>query len=514
MKAINLANMRKRINSLFRQYYKLRMHRIRRFMKHPEDAQHQVWRSLLDSARTTEWGRRYDYRSIRSKDQFARRVPVQDYESLKPFINRMMMGEKNVLWHGRVNWFSKSSGTTSDKSKYIPVSKANLRQCHIRGTWDTMTLFYNQRPDSRQFECKSLVMGGSLEPYDKHPSTIRGDVSAIMTKNMPAVARPFFTPDFETALNANFEEKIERMAHIVSQEKDLVMIGGVPTWTVVLFRRILEITGKQHMLEVWPNLQGYVHGGVSFTPYKEQFRKFLPSSDISYQEVYNASEGFFAVQNDLSENDMLLLLDNGVYYEFLPMEEWDKEFPKAVPLEGVEAGKTYAMLISTNGGLWRYMIGDTVTFTSTYPFKIKITGRTQQFVNAFGEEVMVDNTDRALAQTCETLNAVVTEYTVAPVYFEGSGKGGHQWLVEFEKTPNNLGAFETLLDINLQKINSDYEAKRYKNMALEQLQIQQVPPGMFHKWMKARGKFGGQHKVPRLANNRKYVDEILKFMDT
>jgi hypothetical protein len=334
----------------------------------------------------------------------------------------------------------------------------------------------------------------------------------VMISQMPFFVRPFFTPDFETALMPDFEKKIERMAGICSRE-DVVMLGGVPTWTVVLFRRILELTGKQNMLEVWPNLQAYIHGGVSFTPYREQFRKFFPSEKVSYQEIYNASEGYFAIQNDFTAKDMLLLLDNGVYYEFLPMEEWHKEYPKAIPLEAVEVGKNYAIVISTNAGLWRYKIGDTVTFTSVLPYKIKITGRTRQFVNAFGEEVMVDNTDRTLSETCKATGAIVLEYTVAPVYFKGSGKGGHEWLVEFERKPADLKYFSQLLDKNLQRINSDYEAKRYRNLALEPLRLRPVPPGTFHKWLKMKGKYGGQHKVPRLSNERSYVDEILTFLE-
>lgn len=505
--------MRKWINRVFKQYYKVRMKRIEQFMEHPDEAQYYWLNHLLKQARHTDWGRTFDFRSIRNAAQFSARVPVQEYESLKPYIERMMLGERDVLWNGRVQWFSKSSGTTSDRSKYIPVSRENLSACHIRGTWDTMALFYQQRPDARQFECKSLIMGGSLEPFSENPNTIRGDVSAIMLRNMPWVGKPFVTPDLETALLSNFEEKIERMAQITSKETDMVMIGGVPTWTVVLFRRILELTGKQHMLEVWPHLQGYIHGGVSFTPYREQFQNFLPGNSITYQEIYNASEGYFGIQNDSQEEGMLLLLDNGVYYEFMPMEEWDQEYPKAIPLSSVEPDVDYAMLISTNSGLWRYKIGDTVRFTSIRPYKIRITGRTQQFVNAFGEEVMVNNTDKAIAKTCQELNAIVTEYTVAPIYFDGEGKGGHQWLVEFEKPPFDLALFEQVLDGHLQKINSDYEAKRYKNMALNPLQIQAIPPGTFFNWLKSKGKFGGQHKVPRLANHRRYIEEILRFLE-
>ena len=481
-------------------------------MESPHEVQLKVWKELIQPAKRTEWGKKYDFRSLRSPQEFSKRVPVQNYESLKPFIDRMMHGERDVLWHDDVRWFSKSSGTTSDRSKYLPVSTENLKQCHIRGTWDTMTFFYNQRPDARQFECKSLLMGGSLSQFEANPRTTFGDVSAIMIDQMPWVARPFVTPDFETALMADFGEKLERMAHIISKEKELVLIGGVPTWTVVLFRRIMELTGASNMLEVWPNLQGYVHGGVSFTPYRKQFEEFLPSNKISYQEIYNASEGYFAAQNDFSEEGMLLLLENGIYYEFIPLSEIHNEFPKAIPLSEVKVGKTYAIVISTNSGLWRYTPGDTVTFLSEYPYKIKVSGRTKQFVNAFGEEVMVENTDKALAMTCRETGADVSDYTVAPIYFKGTGKGGHEWLIEFAKAPHDIRNFNRRLDENLQKVNSDYEAKRYQSMALEQLTMHRLPTGTFHDWLKSKGKYGGQHKVPRLSNDRKYVEDILGYL--
>ena len=505
--------MKKLINKAFRWYYQQRIRQLEYFMQHPHQAQQAVFTQLIQATRHTEWGQHFDFKSIKSPQQFAARVPIQDYESLKPYIERMMRGEKDVLWSGQVKWFSKSSGTTSDKSKFIPVSSQNLKKCHIKGTWDTMTFFYHHRPDAKLFECKSLLMGGSLSAFKPYPKTTFGDVSAIMTHHMPYVARPFFTPDFEIALMDNFELKINKMAAIVSREENLVMAGGVPTWLIVLFRKILEITGKSNMLEVWPNLQAIIHGGVGFQPYIQQFNQFLPSNAITYQEVYNASEGYFAAQNDFSTKDMLLLLDNGIYYEFLPMEEWDKEFPQALPLEEVKVGVNYAIVISTNAGLWRYMPGDTVTFTSTYPYKIKVSGRTKYFVNAFGEEVVVENTDRALAITCQEMAVIVTEYTVAPIYFQGNRKGGHQWLVEFEKPPKDLNAFACLLDKNLQSINSDYEAKRFKDIALTQLQLCPIPPGTFIKWLRSKGKYSTQVKVPRLANHRDHIEEVLEFLN-
>ncbi len=504
--------MRKLVNRLFHLFYQQRYKSIRRFMREPEKVQNELLRSLIQSAKHTEWGRRHGYQDIRDAHTFARQVPLQEYEDLKPFITRMMQGEKDVLWHGQVRWFSKSSGTTNDKSKFIPVSNQSLKSCHIRGTWDTMTLFYHNRPDARQFEAKSMLMGGSLAPFPDYPKTMIGDVSAIMIRNMPYVGRPFFIPSFEVALMPEWEEKMEHLALAGIRERDVVMVGGVPTWTVVLFRRMLELTGKEHMLEIWPNFQGYIHGGVSFTPYRKQFQAFFPSETVSYQEIYNASEGYFAVQDDFSGDGLLLLLNNGIYYEFIPMAQWGAADPQAIPLHAVREGENYALVISTNGGLWRYLPGDTVTFVSTRPYRIKITGRTKQFVNAFGEEVMVDNTDQALAKTCSILGVSVAEYTVAPVYFDNQEKGSHQWLIEFAKEPDDLERFTRMLDQELQKVNSDYEAKRYRDMALQQLTVRPVPIGTFLEWMRSRGKFGGQHKVPRLSNDRKVVNAILEFI--
>lgn len=487
-----------------------RYQHIQRFMQYPHEVQRSQLYQLLRKAASTQWGQFYNFASIGNAREFSRRVPVQDYDQLKPFIEKMMQGQRDVLWPGKVTFFSKSSGTTGDRSKYIPVSHENLQHCHLKGTRDTMTLFYRHRSDAQQFEKKTLLMGGSLTPFDAASGTISGDISAIMIHNMPAVARSFVTPDIATALLPDFEEKIDRMVKI-SGRQDVVMIGGVPTWTVVLFKKMLEYYGKSHILEIWPNLQGYVHGGVSFTPYRKQFQDFLPSENITYQEIYNASEGYFAAQDDFQQNDMLLLLDNGVYYEFLPMEEWQSENPRAIALAEVELGKQYALVISTNAGLWRYKIGDTVTFTSLRPYRIRITGRTKQFINVFGEEVVVENTDRALALACHKTGAIALEYTLAPIFLEKENKGGHEWLIEFEKRPADLSSFAAILDQELQNLNSDYEAKRFHDLALKQLQVHALPSGTFEAWMKARGRFGGQNKVPRLSNDRKYVEAVLEF---
>lgn len=503
--------MRGLINEAFRQYYKLRMGRIDHFRRHPHPVQAALFEKFLLAGRSTEWGKTYDYKSIKTPQDYRERVPVQQYEAFSPLIRRVIMGERDVLWPGKTQWFSKSSGTTDDNSKYIPITYDNLRYCHIRSCWDSMTLLYDQRPDMRLFAAKIALMGGSLNPWPDNPKATTGDISAIMMHHLPGVSRPNFAPDMETALMSNLEAKIERMSDILPKE-DVAMIGGVPTWVVVLFRRILEKTGKDNMLEVWPNFQAYMHGGVSFKPYIEQFKDFIPSDDFSYQEIYNASEGYFGAQDDFSDEGMLLFLDNGIYYEFLPADQWNLENPKAIGLEEVELGVNYAIVITTNSGLWRYLPGDTVMFTSNTPYRIKVTGRTKHFVNAFGEEVMVENTDMALAKTCMQTGTIVNEYTVAPVYFQGGNKGGHQWLIEFERAPADMRLFNELLDQNLQEINSDYEAKRTNNMALEQLQLNVLPKNTFMNWMKSKGKYGGQNKIPRLANHREIIDEILLFV--
>ncbi|HNG88854.1 MAG TPA: GH3 auxin-responsive promoter family protein, partial [Saprospiraceae bacterium] len=398
------------VNQVLKQYLSFRMKRIERYMKAPEEAQDRWLRKLLDTARDTEFGRQHHFSTIKDADDFAREVPVHDYERIKGYIRRMMRGERDVLWPGEVNWYAKSSGTTSDKSKYIPVPYSNMYGCHIAGSWDSLALLYHNRPDMEIFLRRNLVMSGSYEALAEYPKTRYGDVSAVLTHHMPAIGRMFYTPDLEVVLQSNFETKIEQVADITSKQDDIVMFGGVPTWIVVLFRLILEKTGKQNMLEVWPHLQAYMHGGVGFEPYRQTFKELIPSDDFVYQEIYNASEGYFGAQCDLKQNDMLLLMDNGVFYEFVPMEEWEKDHPKTVQLPDIELGKDYAIMISSNNGLWRYQPGDTVVFTRRYPHCFQISGRTKQFINAFGEEVMVGDTDKALAETCRQLDAAVSEY--------------------------------------------------------------------------------------------------------
>ncbi len=503
--------MKEWFNTGIKQYLRWRMRRIEYFMRDPEPVQQRGFRRLIESARYTAFGRRYDFASLRTVEAFRARVPLHEYDALKEDIGRMMRGERDVLWPGEVRWFSKSSGTTSERSKFIPVPRVNLIQSHLAGIWDSLALLYHNCPHLELFRYRNLYMPGSFSAFPEYPKTRVGDVSAILAYHAPFIGRIFQVPDVQTALMPDFEQKIEHIATIISQRKDIVSFNGVPTWLLVLFRRVLEKTGKQHLLEVWPRLQAYMHGGVGFEPYRRTFQELIPSEHFAYQEIYNASEGYFGAQHDLKRNDMLLLLDNSVFYEFIPLSEWEKEQPKTVLLQEVEMGKDYAIVITSNNGLWRYIPGDTVVFTSKYPFCFQISGRTRQYINAFGEEVMVGDTDKALAEACRQTGARVAEYTAAPVFFtDERSRGGHEWVIEFEKAPNDLMHFNQLLDELLQRINSDYEAKRFRNLALECLRLHAVPRGTFLRWMKARGKLGSQNKVPRLANHRQYVEELLR----
>lgn len=452
----------------------------------------------------------HGFAEIRHYEDFRKQVPISAYDDIKHDIKRMMHGEQDVLWPGKVTWFSKSSGTTSDKSKFIPVSNQSLKHCHVKGFWDSLAILYHHHPEAKIFEHNNLVVGGSLYEFGPHKETRFGDISAILIHEMPLVGRPFYSPDFETASMKKWDEKIERTAQLASQDRDIGTIGGVPTWNIVLFKRVLEITGKSNLLEVWPNLELYVHGGVNFEPYRNQFETLIPKEGFLYKDVYNASEGYFAFQ-DRRNGDLLLFPDGGIFYEFVPIDNMDNPEAHAISLQDVEVGINYAMLISTNAGLWRYLIGDTVTFTETAPFRIKITGRTKHFINAFGEEVMVDNTDRALSHACHEMNVKIRDYTVAPIYLNATRKGGHEWLIEFDGIVPDLDTFSSLVDSHLQSINSDYEAKRFEDMAMQRLTIKALPKGSFAKWLKRKGKVGAQIKVPRLSNDRVMIEEILQM---
>ena len=499
------------VNSILRRYVQGRYFFLERAIRDPFKAQEDVFLKLLAAGRKTEYGKKYSFDKIQNGEDFRKIVPVGDYPSHQPYIDRMMRGEANVLWPGKIHWYSKSSGTTAAKSKFIPVSAENLKSCHIKGSWYVTSILYNHKPDARVFANKNLIICGSIDQFEAYPITRYGDISAVMVAHMPPVGRWFYTPDRETALIKDWEEKINAMLPVVSQE-NVGCIGGVPTWNIVLFKKILEYTGKDNMLEVWPEMQAYLHGGVGFDPYREQFYDFFPSDEIVYLEIYNASEGFFGVQYDPQVRDMLLLVDNNVYYEFIPMSEWEKDNPQTLSLEEVETGVNYAIVVSTNAGLWRYTPGDTIIFTSTRPYRFVISGRTKQFINAFGEELIISNTDKAISLAAEESNAIVSEYTAAPVFLNVENKGCHEWVIEFHKNPKDLTLFKKALDRNLQEINSDYEAKRFKSMALTEPRIRIAPNGSFVAWMKHRGKFGNQNKVPRLSNDRKYIDDLLDFL--
>ncbi len=493
------------------QLARMRSWRIEAWMQNPIASQREVLQDLVTSAQYTEFGRKYQFSSLFSTREFKQAIPIHEYEDLKPYIQRMMEGEQNILWNTPIYWFAKSSGTTSEKSKFIPVSKESLEDCHYKAAKDVLTLYYNFNPNSDILTGKGLVIGGSHMVHQLNEEIHYGDLSAVLLQNSPMWGHWVRTPELGIALMDEWESKIKMLAETTIKE-NVTSISGVPTWTIVLLRRILEITGKKNISEVWPNLELYMHGGVSFTPYKEQFHHLI-GKKIHYLESYNASEGFFAAQDSPNEEGMLLFVDHGIFMEFMPAEEYGKPNPQTVGLSKVIKGRNYAMVISTNGGLWRYMLGDTIQFTSLLPFRVIVSGRLKHFINAFGEELIVDNTDKAIAVASNKTGAVVNDYTAAPVYFSEAGNGAHEWLIEFEKLPENMDQFVCELDHALQDTNSDYEAKRYKDMALRKPIVHISPRGMFSNWLKSKGKLGGQHKVPRLCNERKYLEEILSFQE-
>ena len=487
-----------------------RQHTIDKYATDAEAMQRRVLQHLVHHARHTEWGSLHGYSDIHSYEQFAARVPVTDYDALKGYIDRMRHGERHILWPGRVKWYAKSSGTTNDKSKFIPVSREGLHDLHYRGGTDSVALYLRDHPQSRLFEGKSLILGGSHAPNYNLRHSLVGDLSAILIENINPLVNLVRVPGKEIALLSDFEEKMERIAHCI-KDCPITSLSGVPSWMMAVLRRTLEITGKTDLCQLWPMLEVFFHGGVAFTPYREQYRQLIPSNHMHYMETYNASEGFFGLQSDLSDPAMLLMIDYGVFYEFIPMDEFGRPHPTVVPLWGIEAGRNYAMVISTSCGLWRYVIGDTVKFTQKDPYKFIITGRTKHFINAFGEELVVDNAEQGLRQACAATGAQVREYTAAPVFMDGNAQCRHQWLIEFATPPTDIAAFATLLDQSLQTLNSDYEAKRYKDLTLQQLQIIPARRGLFDAWLKAKGKLGGQHKVPRLSNTRHIIDELLQL---
>lgn len=487
-----------------------RLKQIDLYDEHAGEIQARVLKRLIADAAQTEWGRKYDYSTIKSYEDFKSRVPVQTYEDIKPYVERLRKGEKNLIWPSEIRWFAKSSGTTNDKSKFIPVSKEGLQDIHYQGGKDAVALYFRMNPDSRFFSGKGLILGGSHAPNLNSNHSLVGDLSAILIQNIHPLFNYIRVPSKEIALMSEWESKIEKIAQS-TVNVNVTNLSGVPSWFLVLIKRVLEITGKQTLEEVWPNLEVFFHGGVSFAPYREQYKQIIQSPKMHYVETYNASEGYFGTQNDLSDPSMLLMIDYGIFYEFIPMEELDNENPKTVCLADVELNKNYAVVISSSCGLWRYMIGDTVRFTSKHPHKFVITGRTKHFINAFGEELIIDNAEKGLAKACAATGAQVNEYSAAPVFMDERAKCRHQWLIEFAQMPDSVEKFATVLDESLKEINSDYEAKRYKDIALQPLEVIVARKNLFHDWLKEKGKLGGQHKVPRLSNTRDYIEEMLRL---
>ena len=491
---------------------RMRLWRIEAWKNNPLDAQREVLQDLVTSAQYTEIGRKYNFSQLFNVRSFKEAVPIHEYDDLKPYIERTMNGEQNILWNTPIYWFAKSSGTTSDKSKFIPVSEESLQDCHFKAAKDVLTLYYQFNPDSELLTGKGLVIGGSNNINPMNNEAQYGDLSAVLLQNTPFWGHWLRTPDLSIALMDEWESKIEKLADSTIKE-NVTSVSGVPTWTLVLFKRILAITGKKTIAEVWPSFELYMHGGVSFTPYKEQFQQ-LVGKKIHYLEMYNASEGFFAAQDIPGQEGMLLFVDHGIFMEFMPVNEYGKKDPQTVSLQDVELDKNYAMIISTNGGLWRYLLGDTIQFTSLKPFRIKVTGRLKHYMNAFGEEVIVDNADKAIAIASDKTGAIVNDYTAAPVYFSATSNGAHEWLIEFEKEPASLDEFTKELDGALKNINSDYEAKRHKNIASRLPVVHTLKKGIFSEWLRNKGKLGGQHKVPRLNNERTFLEEILQMNTT
>lgn len=495
------------VNSIITWFLKKRKHQMELFLKYPHEVQQEVLLKLLSKAKKTEIGKKYDFSSINFYKDFVKNVPIQQYESIEPLIQRSRNGEQNIFWPTPIKWFAKSSGTTNSKSKFIPVSDEALESCHLKAGKDMLCLYFHDNPNSQLFIGKGLRLGGSSDVNEDNNSYF-GDLSAIIIENLPFWADFSSVPKQETALISEWESKMDAIVEETMNE-DITSLVGVPSWMLVLLNHVLKKTGKTNILEVWPNLEVYFHGGVNFNPYREQFKKLIPKKGFKYFETYNASEGFFAIQDLNYAQELLLMLDYGIFYEFIPMDKFEGENSVAIPLSEVKLDKNYAMVITTNGGLWRYLIGDTVKFTCLKPHRIKITGRTKHFINVFGEELIIENAEDALIKACQKTGAVVSEFTVGPIFMQNKKSGGHEWVIEFSKLPESINYFTELLDNALKSINSDYEAKRYKNMTLGVPLINVVAKGTFYNWLKQQGKLGGQHKVPRLSNSRKQVEELL-----
>lgn len=494
------------INSIASWVLKQRIHQMELFLKYPNEVQEELLMTLIRACENTVIGRKYDFASIRSYQTFTERVPVSAYEELEAQIERTRTGEQSVFWHSPIKWFAKSSGTTNAKSKFIPVSSEALEDCHYKAGKDLLCLYLNNNENSQMFVGKSLRLGGSKQIYEDN-NTFFGDLSAILIENMPIWAEFSSTPSNKVSLMSEWESKIPAIIKETMNE-NVTSFAGVPSWMLVLLNRVLEETGKTNLMEVWPNLEVYFHGGVSFDPYREQYKKIIPNNDFKYYEIYNASEGFFAIQDQNDSNDLLLMLDYGIFYEFIPMDSFGTPNQRVVRLTDVELNKNYAVVITTNSGLWRYLIGDTVRFTSLKPYRIRVSGRTKHHINVFGEELMVENTDQAIAKTCQATGAEIADYTVAPIFMDGKEKGAHEWVIEFKSHPKDIEQFRQILDESLQSLNSDYEAKRYNNMTLNPLVVNVARENLFYDWLKENDKLGGQHKIPRLSNQRDYLEQL------
>ncbi len=497
------------LNSVVSWFLKKRIHDMELFMKHPQDLQFNVLNDLVYFARYTEYGRKYGFSSIRTYKDFVERVPLTDYENSRADIERSKNGEGNIFWPTDIRWFAMSSGTTNTKSKFIPVSQESLEDCHYAAAKDLLCMYLNNNPDSKLFKGKGLRLGGSKK-LDKRAGTAAGDLSSILIDNMPFWADYSSTPGNEIALLADWEVKMPAIVQETIHE-NVTSLAGVPSWMMVLLNNVLETTGYDHILEVWPAMEVFFHGGVSFEPYAAPFKKLLPANHIKYYETYNASEGFFAIQDTNDTKELLLMLDYGIFYEFIPMDTYGTPHENVIPLGEVELGKNYAVIITTNAGLWRYNVGDTVRFTSREPYRIKVTGRTKHHINVFGEELVIENAENALKMTIKDFPCTVKDYTVAPIFMEGKNKGAHEWMLEFGEEPDDFYAFAKALDLNLQRVNSDYEAKRYNDTTLRSPVIHKAGKDVFYNWLKQKGKLGGQHKIPRLSNSREYLEELLKI---
>jgi hypothetical protein len=497
------------INSIASWVLKQRIHQIELFLKYPNEVQEELLLNLIRASENTVVGKHYDFASIKSYNTFAERIPISIYEDIEPFIEQTRSGEQNIFWGSPIKWFAKSSGTTNAKSKFIPVSSEALEDCHYKGSKDLLCLYLNNNEDSHLFIGKSLRLGGSSQIYENN-NTFFGDLSAILIENMPIWAEFSSTPSSRVSLMSEWETKIKAIIE-ESKNENVTSFAGVPSWMLVLMNKVLEDTGKSNLMEIWPNLEVYFHGGVSFEPYREQYKKILPSSSFKYYEIYNASEGFFAIQDLNNSSDLLLMLDYGIFYEFIPMSTFGTAEEKAIRLSDVEIDVNYAILISTNAGLWRYLVGDTVRFTSLNPYRIRVTGRTKHHINVFGEELMVENTDQAISKASQLTNSEVVDYTVAPIFMQDKEKGAHEWMIEFKSEPQNISEFQKILDETLQSLNSDYEAKRQNNMTLNPLVINVARENLFYDWLKEQDKLGGQHKIPRLSNKRDYLDQLKKL---